>query len=323
MNDLLERYLHQVGRYLPPKERAEIEAELRSLLQDQLDDRYGGAASPAEVASVLSEFGDPQHIAASYNSEQYLVGPDIYPYMMVVLKNVWLIIPTIVIFLNIFSAVISSEAINWLDFFLETLIGVGQATLIFSALAVLIFAFFQHADLPFDEKKAPFKPLDLPKVDDPRLVDRYEAIFGSIFGTFAILVMLYFLRVGGLTLEFNLTNPSDVIPVSALWLSLLIGASVGMISLNLFALRRNRWGIWTWFSETLLELVGMICLYFVLYLPLYERLVIANPALENLPFGANVPEIIVILSAILTLTTRGATLVKLWNYRSITAPFAQ
>ena len=46
MTELIERYVHQVGRYLPPKERAEIEAELRSQIQDQLDDRYAGSPTP-------------------------------------------------------------------------------------------------------------------------------------------------------------------------------------------------------------------------------------------------------------------------------------
>ena len=30
MADLVERYIYEVGRYLPKKERAEIQAELRS-----------------------------------------------------------------------------------------------------------------------------------------------------------------------------------------------------------------------------------------------------------------------------------------------------
>ena len=29
MSELIERYVHQVGRYVAPKERVEIEAELR------------------------------------------------------------------------------------------------------------------------------------------------------------------------------------------------------------------------------------------------------------------------------------------------------
>jgi hypothetical protein len=89
MSELIERYVHQVGRYLPNKERAEIQAELRSQIQDQLDDRYEGAPTQADVAAVLKELGDPRRMAASYGGEQYLVGPDLYPVMMMVLRRGW------------------------------------------------------------------------------------------------------------------------------------------------------------------------------------------------------------------------------------------
>ena len=53
MNDLVERYVNQVGRYLPGGERKEIQNELRSLIRDQLDDRY--KASPTEDDVVIEE----------------------------------------------------------------------------------------------------------------------------------------------------------------------------------------------------------------------------------------------------------------------------
>ena len=53
MSELIERYVHRVGRYLPGQERAEIEAELRSQIQDQLEDRYEGAPTEADVVAVL------------------------------------------------------------------------------------------------------------------------------------------------------------------------------------------------------------------------------------------------------------------------------
>jgi len=66
MSDLIERYIHQVVRNLPPRERAEIAAELRSSIQDQLDDRYGAAPSDEEIVAVLLDFGNPHELAESY-----------------------------------------------------------------------------------------------------------------------------------------------------------------------------------------------------------------------------------------------------------------
>ena len=37
--DLIERYVHEVGRHLPHKVRKDVQDELRSLLSDSLEER--------------------------------------------------------------------------------------------------------------------------------------------------------------------------------------------------------------------------------------------------------------------------------------------
>lgn len=313
MAELLERYVHQVGRYLPPKERAEIEAELRSQIQDQVDDRYGASPSQAEVAAVLAEFGHPYQMAVSYSGEKYLVGPLLYPYMMLVLRQGWLIVPAIVIFLNIFGALTSSQPPALASLVIETLFAALQAALIFSAVVVLFFALIQHSYLKIDAKAQSFDPLDLPEVDDPGAVDRFEAIFGGAFGTLVILALIYFLRVGGLTLSFNLSDPGEVLPVPLAWLALMIIIASAMIILHLLVLRRNSWNAALWLLQTLLEIVGVICLYFVLYLPIFDRIVASTPALADTPLIGSAPEILVVLSAVSTLVRRTPRLLRLWN----------
>ena len=93
MTDLVERYVYKVGSYLPESEREEVQNELRSLIQDQLDDRFKGAPTQDDVVELLKEFGDPRQMAASYGREQYLIGPDLYPTMMYVLQRGWVWVP--------------------------------------------------------------------------------------------------------------------------------------------------------------------------------------------------------------------------------------
>jgi hypothetical protein len=307
MTELVERYIHQVGRYLPPKERAEIEAELRSQLQDQLDDRFMGEPSKEEVAAFLAEFGHPYKIAAAYSGERYLVGPMLYPFMIMVLRYGWLIIPAIVIFVNIFGA-LTAEQTNPVNLIVETVLALLQTTLIFTAIVVLFFALIERSYIRIDAKEDDFNPLDLPEVNDPGNVDRAESAFGIAFGMVVTLILLYFLRVGGLTLRFNLSDPGEVIPVPVLWLVLLIVLCIAMVILHLFILRRSRWNVALWITETLLELTGMICLYFVIYEPLVQRFVPTTPALADLP------EILVIFTAVITLIGKGSKLIALWNY---------
>ena len=74
--ELIDRYVYDVGRYLPRKNRADIQAELRSLLMDTLESRVKGEPSEEDVVALLKEFGPPEKVAASYWPEgQYLIGP--------------------------------------------------------------------------------------------------------------------------------------------------------------------------------------------------------------------------------------------------------
>jgi hypothetical protein len=291
MVDLVERYVHQVGRYLPAKERADIEAELRSQIQDQLEDRFAGSPTEAEVASVLKEFGYPYVMATSYMGEQYLVGPLLYPFMMMVLRYGWLIIPAIVVFLNVFGALITPPQKPILNLLVETVIAAIQASLIFSAVVVLIFAIIQRASLELKDKESTFNPSELPQVNDPSVVDRLESAFGLAIATIITLVMFYWLQVGGLTLRFNLSDPGEVIPVSAPWLILLILLVFAQGILGLWVLRRNRWSAGLLLTEALLEVAGLIPLYFAVLLPFIERL---NPELRD------IAEVIAVVLGIIT-----------------------
>lgn len=319
MSELVERYVHQVGRYLPPSERADIEAELRSQIQDQLDDRYAEAPTQEQVASVLAEMGHPYMIAASYSGEQYLVGPLLYPYLMMVLRRVWLIVPAVVVFLSIFGTLISSEPINLITVLLETAWAVLQATLMLTSVVVLFFAILQHTYMQRDDQTA-FNPLELPEADDPGVIDRFETLFSAAFGVVVILILMYFLRVGGLTLRFDLSDPGAVIPSSPAWMIVLIVSGIGQIVLNLLALRNRRWEVGMLLGETALEMLGTIALYFAVTKPLVERLLVDQPHLADVIFIARAPEIFAVMYAVITLISRGTTLVRLWGYREGGSP---
>ncbi len=322
MTNLIDRYVHQVGEYVPPKEREEIEAELRSQIQDQLDDRYPGTPTQAEIASVLAELGDPRLMAVRYGGEQYLVGPDLYPFMMMVLRYGWLLVPTIAVVLSIIGVVSSEQPKSVIDMFLETLAGALQATFMFSAVVVLIFAIIQRSGVELDEIETKFDPLELPEVDDPKAVDRFEFAFELAFGTLVVLVMLYFLHVGGLTLRFNLSDPGDVIPIPPNWTILLIISSTTLLGLRVLVLRRKRWNVGLWLTETVVEMFAMVCAYFVVSKPFVEHILVTVPQVADIAVVRQLPEIILISSVVISLVSRGVKLVKLWNYRAATIPFS-
>ena len=83
-NEMIDRYVNEVGENLPRKMRADIEMELRSLLLDALEERAEAEPSAKETAAFLQEFGSPETIAAQYRPAESLIGPKLFPVYKVV-----------------------------------------------------------------------------------------------------------------------------------------------------------------------------------------------------------------------------------------------
>ena len=86
---LIDRYIAEVGRHLPEKDRLDIEAEIRSMIDDTIEERGAHAADEKMVVDVLEEIGDPRRLAAQYAApKHYLIGPAWYGFYLAALKRV-------------------------------------------------------------------------------------------------------------------------------------------------------------------------------------------------------------------------------------------
>lgn len=88
--EMIDRYVYAVIKRLPPKQRSDIDKELRSLIEDMLAARTGGAEPTAkDIEAVLLEMGEPSKVAANYlNAKQYLISPAMYDTYFLVMKIV-------------------------------------------------------------------------------------------------------------------------------------------------------------------------------------------------------------------------------------------
>ncbi|GAA2373561.1 hypothetical protein Cme02nite_02340 [Catellatospora methionotrophica] len=80
MTTLTDRYVETTLRRLPPRQRPDIERELRASIEDAVEARVAGGEdqSVAETA-VLTELGDPARLAAGYADRPlYLIGPALF-----------------------------------------------------------------------------------------------------------------------------------------------------------------------------------------------------------------------------------------------------
>lgn len=92
--DFVESYLVEVQRHLPEKQRRDILRELRTTLEEQiheLADEQHRPPTDEDELKVLGEFGHPLKVASGYRDQRYLIGPELYPTYLYVLKLVLVI----------------------------------------------------------------------------------------------------------------------------------------------------------------------------------------------------------------------------------------
>ena len=83
MDNMIERYVYDVARRLPEKEREEVKKELRANIYDMLPD----GASEEQIKKVLYELGSPVSLAEKYRQKpKYLISPAYYDEYVSVLK---------------------------------------------------------------------------------------------------------------------------------------------------------------------------------------------------------------------------------------------
>ena len=88
---LLDRYISAIGEQLPRKSRIDIETEIRSILEDMLEEKsilLGRPIDDEMIMDLLNAYGSPEKVAATYLPEKYLIGPKLYPSFSLVLKIV-------------------------------------------------------------------------------------------------------------------------------------------------------------------------------------------------------------------------------------------
>src|SRR5512139_2973918 len=110
--NLIDKYIAEVGKYLPRKQRADIEAEIRSTLEDMLEERKQaqGPVDDAAVIELLKEYGAPRKVAESYVGPRYLVGPRMYPFFEMVTRIVFIVLMVVTVVgfaINLVNSILS------------------------------------------------------------------------------------------------------------------------------------------------------------------------------------------------------------------------
>lgn len=267
--ELVDRYVNEVGRHLPRRGRADIQEEIRSLIEDTLDgfaQKQGREVDQEMVVAVLQEFGKPEAVAASYRSgKQYLFGPELYPIFKLVLTVVFSVISG----LYLVGVVV---ALTRASSFLDTLWNIASSTLpeyftsITSILGIIVIVFFILERVLTPEQLADeeeeWDPTKLEKIDEPNRVSRSEEIIGIVFVTILLVLFNFFPhRVGVYFFGENqgfisilVDGYQTLMPwINLWWLSSLV--------VKVINLRRGHWTTWTRLAEIGVNLIGIYLMY--------------------------------------------------------------
>ncbi len=264
--NMIDKYVAEVGKHLPRRNRADIEAEIRSTLEDMLEERKQaeGAADDEAIIKLLKEYGAPREVAESYTGPRYLIGPRVYPIFELVTKIVVAVLSAIALVgLGLSLARTSSTGLELLKTFGESGLGLLGGLITAFGHIVLVFAILERV-LPakeFEEEEE-WNPAELAREPDPDRVKFGEQIFEMFF---LVLFLIIFNLYPGI-IGIGFFNDNEWVFISPIlteaffsylpWINLLILLQLGF---NVYLLRQGFWNTTTRILNILLEL-GSIAL---------------------------------------------------------------
>lgn len=276
MNNLIERYVYDVTRRLPEKERTEVGWELRANIEDMI----APGARQAEVEAVLYELGSPAELAAKYRTTpSYLIGPRYYDDYIRAIK--W-ITPLVGVILLVVGAFIGGiDAINGgltgADF-MASIIGTAISLGVQGALQALMYTTvgFVIAErvTKSDGEKKEWQISDLPEVTGEdknriRISDTVvELVFNLIFTALAILFLS-----GNLPVILSFNTGTQVITeflapefVAIAIPLLLVGVAFSIVE-DILKLVYRRWNLLTCGATLVSSVVNIGLLFYILCRP--------------------------------------------------------
>jgi hypothetical protein len=281
--NLIDRYVKEVGRHLPfHKGRADIERELRSTLEDMLEDRASAAGRTRDEGleiELLKEYGPPRKVASTYNPHPYLIGPGMFPLFTMVTKIV-LSVLTIVLLVATGIQIATLSPMTAAQFL--GLVGKGMLGIVSGAVSafgniVLVFAILERfvPSKEFGADEEEWDPAALMKEPESDEVKAWEPIL-AIVVTFIALSVFNF-KSQWIGFYFYAGGEWEVVPVLTRaffrWLPWINAAWIAEIVLNGMLYRAGRWQASTRLLSVAARALQIVIGYFL----------ITGPAVAALP----------------------------------------
>lgn len=166
MMNLVDRYVAAIRRNLPRDRAADISAELHDLIASRIEDRealLGRPLDEEETKALLRDFGHPWVVAARYWKQQYLIGPDVFPFYLSVLRIVLAVV--VAIFIVVAAVNLLFNNYDPLRAFGQAIGGFWVSALINVAIVTIVFVVLERAGFPAEHLRK-WDPGNLAEVRD-------------------------------------------------------------------------------------------------------------------------------------------------------------
>ena len=267
-NEMIDRYVNEVGENLPRKLRADIEMELRSLLLDALEERGGAEPTPKMTAELLREFGSPETMAAQYRPAESLIGPKLFPtYKVVVTITISIIGVLHLLWLGL--VLWQNAGDDLIGRILDMVFSFGRSAILNAGIITLVFAIIERVagdSLELAENKTQeWDPFALPPVKDPDRINRGEVAVGIFFGLLFLSWLNFFPNwFGGV--NFGEEDPWFFVLVTAEFIALVPWFSASLLMdvvLKTIVFIQGRWNRATRWLEVGTSIFGLYVAYLI------------------------------------------------------------
>lgn len=291
---LTQRYIDAAMRTVPEAQRADLGAELRTSIEDQIEARTeAGEVQAAAERAVLEGLGDPEKLAAGYTDRVlYLIGPRYFLLWWRLLKLLLCIVTPLAAFGTALGQTLADAPVG--EIVSTTWAATLGAVLAVTFWTTLAFAVVERSTATNKEDlTTPWTVDHLPE-DRPVAVRLSDAISAVVLAAVTTGVIVWdqafgLVRLGGEWHSF--LHPS-------LWPWWIGGAIVLMVASAAVAvvsyLRRR----WTYRQAAVKAAVNLAVAVPVLWLMAQDRLLNSEPWLAGIPDdGAQVAQIVTIVIA--------------------------
>lgn len=262
--EMITSYVYDVTKRVPQKQRADIELELRSLIEDQIESN-----KEQTVETILLQLGSPKAMAENYlEHKRYLIGPAYFDFYITLLK---IVIPSVILALTIaltVSFVMSTDQTG-IQFVLNLLGSWWSATLQVFAFLTIGFVIVEYAKRGKEEEEA-WSPSLLERVEvEPAKVKIGDSIVAIVFLIIGFIIfnvtpnLIAIHMVEGNIQSVPLLNEA-IYPTILLWINL--GFLISMVKELTKIIIRN-YNILQFVVQTILGMLSVVVAIFLLTMP--------------------------------------------------------